>query len=361
MTDGRWQRARQVVTIGGAFLALLCGSGFSTGQEALQFFAAEGLWGLGGTVIFLLLGGYVCVSLLLAGRAHGCHNMVDVFRHFAGPVLGKGFTWYASVMLFSIYALMLSGAGTVANEALGLPVMVGAGLMAVIVFATLYFGLHELVAIVGSLGPLLIVLILAVAAASVIGEGDAIAVGAAEVTRLPLQRAASSWWLAGLLYTTLSIMGLFVFMPAVGAEITDVRVLVLGGLLGPFLFALTMALVVLALLAGIDAVQNRPIPMLVLAQRQWPLLSNVYVAVMLAAIYTTAAPLLWAVLTRFAADASRRYHALAAILSLVGWFGSTLLPFDRFVNLVYPSIGYVGILLVICLVVKQVIARSMAG
>ena len=51
--------------------------------------------------------------VLLAGQRHGLHNTDAVFRHYAGPLLGPAFGWYAVVVLYSIYVVMLSGAGAV--------------------------------------------------------------------------------------------------------------------------------------------------------------------------------------------------------------------------------------------------------
>ena len=42
----------QVITYAGAFIALLIGSGFATGQEILQFFSSYRLYGLIGIIIF---------------------------------------------------------------------------------------------------------------------------------------------------------------------------------------------------------------------------------------------------------------------------------------------------------------------
>ena len=40
--------------------------------------------------------------------------------------------------------------------------------------------------------------------------------------------------------------------------------------------------------------------------------------------------------------------------SLVCWFGGNLLPFGELINLIYPSIGYVGLILMFCLIYRDV-------
>ena len=44
-----------ILKVSGAFCAFLIGSGFATGHEVLQFFASEGLCGVGGAGLFLVV------------------------------------------------------------------------------------------------------------------------------------------------------------------------------------------------------------------------------------------------------------------------------------------------------------------
>ena len=128
-----------IARLAGAYVAFLIGSGFATGQEILQFYAAFGLQGLLGCLIFLAGAVYLAVSLYLAGHRHGLRNSDDAFRHYAGRALGPVFGWYTVVVAYSIYVVMLSGAGAVLQQHLGVPVELGAAVMAVAVFLTLYF------------------------------------------------------------------------------------------------------------------------------------------------------------------------------------------------------------------------------
>jgi uncharacterized membrane protein YkvI len=349
-----------VVKVAGAFIALLIGSGFATGQEVLQFFAVDGIKGVWGSGIFLGLCTYVSVSLLLDGYKHGFRNSEEVFCYYAGPVFGRVFTWYTLFVIYSVFGLMLAGGGSVLHEHLGWPVWTGSALLAMAVFLTLYFGLRELLDVLGFLGPVLVGLILAVCIVTVFRHPEGIEAGAAAAREMDLLRASGSWWWSGLLYSTLQIMALFSFLPAAGATMGNRREAVAAGILGPFLFFATLVLVIMALLVRMPNLEGKMIPMLDIANHALPAVGSAFALVIMVGIFTTIAPFLWVLLVKFTTDGSGAYRLLSVPLCLGGLLGSLYMPFDRFMNIIYPTIGYSGILLVLLLLVRQTRERLAA-
>jgi uncharacterized membrane protein YkvI len=351
---------RVALKLTGAFVAFLIGSGFATGQEVMQFFVGEGWRGILGALIFLVVGSYTTVSLLLAGQRHGLRNLEDVFHHYLGRTLGTAYTWYMLVVLYSVYVVMLAGAGSVLQQRYGVAVPVGVALMSVAVLATLYFGLRELVNVIGAIGPVLVFLIIVIALVAVVRDPSQIAPGGELAPATITLRASDNWWLSGMLYTALQVTGLFGFLPSLGASVTHSRSLVIAGLLGPLLFFLALAVVFLAFLASLPGIAGTMIPMLYVAERSVPWIATIYSLVICAGIFTTAVPLLWIVVARFTTDGSRSYRVLAVALGAVAYVGGMTLPFDRLLNLIYPTIGYSGIVLIACMLAKQIRTKSLA-
>jgi len=351
---------RTVVKLAGAFIAFLLGSGFATGQEVMQFFAAEGLKGVLGAMIFLVVCTYLTITLLLAGRKHGFRSLDQVFRYYTGNIIGTVYTWYTIVMVFSVYVVMLAGAGSVLAQQFGIPVGVGVAIIAAAVLATLYFGLREIVNVIGAIGPVLVGLVIFIAVVAIAKDPAAIAVGNQAAPSLQTLKASGTWWWSAMLYTALQATGLFSFLPALGATVPSSRDLVLAGILGPLLYSLALVLVILAFVAGLPRLVGSMIPMLQVAQHATPVLATGFSLVIIAGIFTTAVPLLWIVLVKFVPDNSQPYRRLAVVLSLVGSAGAFWLPFDRLLNLVYPTIGYSGIGLILFMLAKQLRTRSLA-
>jgi len=355
---GRRQAVVNVVKIVGAFLGFLIGSGFSTGQEAMQYFVSYGAKGFAAISMFLVFGIYITVTMLLAGNKYGFKNNEEIFQHYAGRVGGTLFSLYAVISLYCVYFVMLSAAGSVLNESYGLPVWAGALIMGLAVFATLYFGLREVVNVLGLLGPVLIVMIIVIALVTVLRDPGAVAEGMRIAPTLETLKISNSWWLSGVLYPALMATGIASFMAPLGAKVSSRRQLVTAGVLAPFLFVFTLMLVALALFTGLPEIAGLGIPMLELASRSLPFIAGIFSVVITIGIFTTAVPLLWIALVRFSEDGSRRYHQLAVVLTALGIFCGTVMPFDRLLNVVFGTIGWSGILMFVLVAIRQIRDRA---
>ncbi len=82
---------RKVSSYAGAFIALLIGSGFATGQELIQFFASYGYLGLIGILITFILLTVLAVELIYASYTQQFENLNDIYVHMAGKAAGKFF------------------------------------------------------------------------------------------------------------------------------------------------------------------------------------------------------------------------------------------------------------------------------
>ena len=71
----------KVINYAGAFIALLIGSGFATGQELLQYFASWGYWGMAGVALVFVLMAYVGISFVSAGYHQRFENPNDIYKY----------------------------------------------------------------------------------------------------------------------------------------------------------------------------------------------------------------------------------------------------------------------------------------
>ena len=140
---------KKVASISGAYLALLIGGAFATGQEAMQFFVGFGLNGFIGLLICGFLMIYTCFSLLRAGKNSNLRTNQDVFQYFCGKYLGIFMTWYAMLMIIAVYGVMLAGVGAILEQAYGIPVIFGSSLMVIFATGTLILGLNKIIGLLG--------------------------------------------------------------------------------------------------------------------------------------------------------------------------------------------------------------------
>ncbi|MPN08675.1 hypothetical protein SDC9_155960 [bioreactor metagenome] len=153
------------------------------------------------------------------------------------------------------------------------------------------------------------------------------------------------------------MLWLAAFLAAMGQKANSAKEAVIGTTLGAAGFVAGIVIMMLGLLANIDAVAMTDIPSLILAERIYPPIATIFSIIIMGGIYTTSVPLLWSVSARFSAEKTRKSYLLTAGLAVSGCAVSLLLPFQRIVNIIYGINGYVGILLILFMIVKT--ARNM--
>ena len=225
--------------------------------------------------------------------------------------------------------------------------------MALLSMLTLLMGLNRIVEIISGIGPLIVLLTISIAGLSLSRHWPELDSGVDRVPQLELLRASPHWLLSSVLYVGMTLPGMASFLPAVGATTGSAREISWASVMGPLFYIAAMLLVVLALLTGIDKVYQAQVPIMALASDVLPLYGLVFAAVIFLGIYSTVTPLLWTVCERFAPEGTNTYRILVVALTLVGYFGGMLLPFGKLVNLIYPTVGYAGLLFLVCALVKD--------
>lgn len=343
----------RVLTYAGAIVAFLIGSGFATGQEILQYFTSYGYWGVFGTgALVLLLMTYVAVEFFSVGQAKKFERPSMIFHYYCGKHLGTFFDFFSVLFVFLSFTVMVAGAGAVFEEHYGLSKFIGGIGLAVAVGISVWFGLKSLVDVIGKIGPLIVVIAIALGVVGIVRNPGGIAEGNALLPELALTQASTNWFMAALSYVGFCMLWLAAFLTALGKTARSRKEAASGALVGAVAFSVACIIVGLGLLANITRVGNTEIPMLVLASDVNVVLASGISVMILAGIYTTAVPLLWTVSSRFFADKTPRFKYLTIGLAAVGTVIGLVLPFSQMVNIVYVINGYVGILLLVLMLAK---------
>ena len=107
------------------------------------------------------------------------------------------------------------------------------------------------------------------------------------------------------------------------------------------------------MLANISEVYDKEIPLLAVITQQMPIVTSIFAVLLFLAIYTTAVPMLWTALNKVVADdKSKNYKIAAVILTIIAYFGGYL-KFSTMVGIIYPLIGWVGLVLLGFMVYKK--------
>ena len=349
----RWGK---VFSFAGAFIAFLIGSGFATGQEILQYFVSYGYAGVLVAITMLVLFIYVGGSFSMAGYREQFEKGSDIFPYYCGKYIGGFYDVFTIMFVFMSYVVMIAGAGATLNEHYRLPTWAGSILMMLLAGATVMSGLGKIVDIIGKIGPIIVVISVGLGLFSVINNFDAIAtnvslLGAGEIE---VMQAGTSWITSASSYVGFCMLWLAAFLAAMGKDAKSNKEAFLGSTIGAIGFAVSCVVVMFGLLAYLPEVAISQIPSLVLAVKITPVFASVFSVIIFAGIYTTAVPLLWQASARFVKEGTKKFYLTTTVLAILGCFIGLVLPFNKLVNMIYVVNGYVGILLVIFIVAKDV-------
>lgn len=319
---GTWGEALRVA---GALVGGLIGAGFASGQEVLQFFTAYGpLRGALGAVLVLLVLAPLCAALL------------------GGARLGKTAQKLLPLVCFAVYAVMLGGAGALVQAACGLPPVWGRTAMLAATLASVLLGLDRLTALLALAGPGIVVFVVAAGAAALAVRPQGLVNAGAVWPLLP--RPARCWWVAALVYAGCNALLMAPFLQAMGGHLAGKRSPRRAAWVGCGAFAAALLLLHLGLSAHLGRVAQSPAPAVALAAGLWPGAPALAAPVLLAGVYTTAVPLLWGAGAGLAPVGRPCPPGVLCAVAWAGWAWAVL-PFARLVGLLYPALGWLGLVL----------------
>lgn len=335
---------KNAIGISFAFIGVVVGAGFASGQEALQYFSAFGTEGIYGAILGSVLMIIAGVSILQLGSYFQANEHMEVLGNISGKVVSWVLDIATITTLFSIGFVMFAGAGSNLNQQFGIPVWIGAVLMLALVIGFGMLDVDKVTGAIGSLTPFLLAFVIFGCTYTLVTadlDWNSINLAADQVeTTLP------NWWIAALNYTGLNVMCVVSMALVIGGNYLDTRAAGLGGLMGGIGYLVMLMLLATALMVKIDTVSGEDMPMLTLITDINSTLGLIMSIVIFGMIFATALGMFYALGKRLSRGREDKYRIIFIATCLVG-FVLSFVGFKNLVAYVYPVLGYLGILLII--------------
>ncbi len=360
----------RVLILAGAVIAFTIGSGFATDQEIIQYFTAYGMKGILTVLLFAVCFIYYNYNFAKAGAEEHFEKGNDVYKFYCGKYIGTFMDYYSTLFYYMSFFVMIGGAASTLNQQYGLPAWVGGVILAALAIFTVVGGLNSLVDKIGMVGPAIVILCIGIGVVTLVRDAGNIGAGLeiinsgafADAGAETIKNAGPTWWISSLSYAGFVLLWFASFTAALGAnnKKKDVEYGVYGGTIA---VCVAIILIMLAQVANINTagisnpgihVWNADIPNLILAERIWKPFASIFAVVVFAGIYTTAVPLLYNPCARFAKEGSSQFKTLTIVLGLIGLFVGLFLPFRVLVNVIYVLNGYVGAVLIVFMLWKNI-------
>ncbi|WP_026581402.1 YkvI family membrane protein [Bacillus sp. J33] len=338
---------KKSIQIAGAFIGVIVGAGFASGQEILQFFTSFGWMGIIGAVVATFLFAFLGMNLTQLGSRLQTDSHKDVIYHICGKYLGMAVDLVITFFLFGVAAVMLAGSGSIFEEQFGIPGMAGNIIMAVLAILTVCLNIQKVISIISLVTPFLLLMVILIGGYAI----STIGIDLAEVQKLAESQtpAASNWFIGALLYVSYNIAAGAAMLTVMGGTTKDEKQAGLGGILGGVGLGVLILLINVGLLVKMDVVGGSSMPILALANEISPAFGIFMFVVLLGMIYNTAVGMLYAFTARFVKRENPKFNLFVVLFGAAA-FGASFVGFITLVGTVYPLMGYLGFTLIAAIV-----------
>ena len=333
---------KKILKMGSAFIGIIVGAGFASGQEILQYFTSFGYMGMAGAVVSTALFAYLGMVLTRLGSRLRTTSHKEVIYQISGRVLGTIIDYIIIFTLFGVGVVMVAGAGSNLQQQFGIAPFYGSLLMVVLIFLTILMNVDKVVAVIGGLTPFLILAVVTASVYSLTTMDTSFAV--LDPIANDVKTTLPNWFISGINYVSFNIaVGASMALVMGGAE-KDEKTAALGGLVGGLSLGILIMLSHLAIFSRIDVVGGSDMPMLAIIDDISPVLAIFMAFVLYGMIFNTAVAMFYAFGARFTKTGTKNFKVFVFITLVIG-FALSFFGFKDLVAYFYPLIGYLGLLL----------------
>lgn len=333
--------------IGGAFVGLIVGAGFASGQEIMQYFTSFGLMGMVGALIATGIFAFLGMTLAQIGSDLQTTSHKEGIYYLGGRFLGPILDILITCILFGIAVVMFAGSGSTFQQMYGLNPGIGSIFMATATILTLLLNADNIIKIVAVLTPYLMSIIFIILIYSLFTMDYSI--GELNVMAQKQTSAAPNWILSTILYVSYNIASGAAMLIVMGGTVKNRKIAGRGGILGGIMLGFLILLINAALFAKMDVVASVEMPTLELAKQIHPIVGFLMSLMLLGMMYSTAVGMFYVFTVRILSPKRKWFKPAVMVIGLAG-FAVSLVGFTTLVGKLYSSMGYLGFILIFAIV-----------
>ena len=272
---------------------------------------------------------------------------------FIGPILDILITF----VLFGIAIVMFAGAGSTFQQMYGLNPGIGSILMATATILTLLLNADNIIKIVAVLTPYLMGIIFIILIYSLFTMEYSI--GELNIMAQNQTSAAPNWIVSTILYVSYNIASGAAMLIVMGGAEKNRKIAGRGGIIGGIMLGFLILLINAALFAKLDIIAGVDMPTLELAKQIHPVVGFLMSLMLLGMMYSTAVGMFYIFTVRIISPKRKLFKPAVMIIGLTG-FAISLVGFTTLVGKLYSSIGYLGLLLIVAVIVTWLRNKKLA-
>ncbi|WP_244977412.1 YkvI family membrane protein [Corynebacterium lizhenjunii] len=336
---------KRAIAISMAFVGVVVGAGFASGQEAMQYFVAFGNQGLMGMALSAILMVIAGIAFLQLGSYFQATEHTAVYSKVSGPITSRILDWGTILTLFSIGFVMFAGGGAnISQQFPSVPIWVGSLSMLILVLLVGLLDVDKVTTVLGVVTPFIIVFIGFTTIYTIVTT-DVDLVSFNEYAVNNVNPAIGNPWISALNYTGLNAICAVSMAIVIGGNFLDNKTVGLGGIFGGIVMVFLLVLLVVSLYFAAPQVNGEDMPVLALISHINPQLGYVMTFIIYGMVFNTAVGMFYALGKRLTRGNPKRFYPVYAIACVIGFLLSSV-GFQSLVGFVYPILGYIGLFMI---------------
>ena len=336
-----------IFLLAATYIGTIVGAGFATGKEIIVFFSVYGNYGTIGIAIcgclFIIVGNKM---MIISSRIQA-YSYKELNNYLFGQKIGRVVNLFVFIVSISITSVILSGAGALFHEQLGLSYQFGILLTLILCYIVVLKGIKGILAINAYLVPMLIMFTVFIAV-SILSEYPNAFLGKIIPDQLTNNM---SWLISPFSYTAFNLMGAQVILVPLGNEIRDEHIIKWGGFWGGFglMFLLFMSHFSMSVFPETFKYE---IPMAEVVKYFGTLIHYFFLFVVYGEVFNTVVGNVFGITRQLSATFNLQYrHAVLIILFVIFIVGQA--GYGNLLTILYPLFGYIGLIFLIALLYKN--------
>ena len=337
-----------------AYVGVLTGAGLASGQELMQYFLSFGLPGLYGIAVVGVLHVVVGGIVMQLGSHFVAQSHIDVLDEVTSTAVTKLMDYALIVNCFLMGFVMIAGAGSNLEQQFGLAPWVGSLLCTALIIVVGMLDFDKVAKIIGAFTPLVLVFTLIGAAFTMVKANPDPAL--LDALGKSLTPAVPNLPLSTINYFGLCMISGISMAFVLGGSKTDSAQARMGGMLGGALVATLTGLVGVTLFLALEIVKDADIPMQTVLDSVHPAMGLAMSVIIFGMIFNTGMSLFYSAARRLSVTEGTFKRNLI-VFTLAG-FGLSFLGFKKLMGILYPILGYLGLILILILIGAWIRERS---
>lgn len=339
---------KNCIKIALVIIGALIGAGFASGQEIYLFFFSYGKKGILGIIVSSILLGIIIYKTIVIIK----EKQITTYKEFLENIIPEKIrkekileiiNTIINIFILITFYIMIAGFGGYLAETIEIPQIIGSSILAIICIIIMSKETKGIVKVSEAIVPILILFIIIIGIYTLSSTNIINKINEMEIVK------GSNWLVSGVIYASYNSILLIPVLISINKIITKKEISKTAIIITLTTFILATSIFVSMLKIDVN-IRNLEMPVSYVINTQLPKLKIAYGIVILTSILTTAISLIAGLIQNVKKQNNKK---IILYLICISSIPISQIGFSALIQLLYPIFGYIGILQIILISIKE--------